>query len=74
MFIDGFESEGAAGEAMHDAMIEAVASTEMICGGKRVLKKTANTWNSKQPFLNGCLDWMIPNLYLGTGCLTKHPL
>ena len=28
MFIDGFESEGAAGEAMHDAMIEAVARFE----------------------------------------------
>ena len=22
--------------------------------------------------LSGCFTWMIPNLYLGNGCLTKH--
>ena len=32
------------------------------------------TWNPKQPFINGCFNWMIPNLYLGNGCFTKHPL
>ena len=30
-------------------------------------------WNPKQPFINGCFNWMIPNLYLGNGCFTKHP-
>ena len=24
-------------------------------------------------FINGCFNWMIPNLYIGNGCLTKHP-
>ena len=32
------------------------------------------TWNSKQPFINGCFSWMIPNLYMENGCFTKHPL
>ena len=31
------------------------------------------TWNSKQPVLYGCFSWMIPNPYMGNGCLTKHP-
>ena len=31
------------------------------------------TWNPKQPFINGCFNWMIPNLYIGNGCFTKHP-
>ena len=26
----------------------------------------------KQPFINGCFNWMIPNLYIGNGCFTKH--
>ena len=30
-------------------------------------------WNPKQPFINGCFNWMIPNLYIGNGCFTKHP-
>ncbi len=30
------------------------------------------TWNPKQPFINGCFNWMIPNLYIGNGCFTKH--
>ena len=25
-----------------------------------------------QPFINGCFNWMIPNLYIGNGCFTKH--
>ena len=29
--------------------------------------------NPKQPFINGCFSWMIPNLYIGNGCFTKHP-
>ena len=32
-----------------------------------------HTWNPKQPFINGCFNWMIPNLYIGNGCLTKQP-
>ncbi len=31
------------------------------------------TWNSKQPVRYGCFNWMIKNLYMGNGCLTKHP-
>ena len=31
------------------------------------------TWNLKHLFVNGCFNWMIPNLYLGNGCFTKHP-
>ena len=31
------------------------------------------TWNSKQPVLYGCFNWMIQNLYMGNGCFTKHP-
>ena len=31
------------------------------------------TWNPKQPFINGCFNWMIPNHYIGNGCFTKHP-
>ena len=23
------------------------------------------SWNPKQPFISGCFDWIIPNLYLG---------
>ena len=30
-------------------------------------------WNPKQPFISGCFNWMIPNLYIGNGCFTKHP-
>ena len=26
-----------------------------------------NTWNPKQPFRNGCFNWMIPNLYIENG-------
>ena len=32
-----------------------------------------NSWNPKQPFINGCFNWMIPNLYIQNGCFTKHP-
>ena len=31
------------------------------------------TWYPKQPFINGCFNWMIPNLYVENGCFTKHP-
>ena len=31
-------------------------------------------WNLKHPFVSACFNWMIPNLYMGNGCLvTKHP-
>ncbi len=26
-----------------------------------------STWNPKQPFRNGCFNWMLCNLYLGNG-------
>ena len=29
--------------------------------------QTIWTWNSKQPFINGSFNWMIPNLYIGNG-------
>ena len=32
-----------------------------------------STWNPKQPFINGCLSWMIPISYIENGCFTKHP-
>ncbi len=32
-----------------------------------------NTWNLKHPFISGCFNWMIPILYIGNGCFTKHP-
>ena len=31
------------------------------------------SWNPKQPFINGCFNWMIPNLYVENGCFTKQP-
>ena len=30
------------------------------------------SWNPKHLFMNGCFNWMIPNLYIGNGCFTKH--
>ena len=30
-------------------------------------------WSSKQPVLNGCFNWMIPNHYMKNWCFTKHP-
>ena len=33
----------------------------------------ATTWNPKQPFTNGCFNWMIPNPDIENGCFTKHP-
>ena len=32
-----------------------------------------STWNLKHLFITGCFNWMIPNLYIGNGCFTKHP-
>ena len=29
--------------------------------------KILTTWNPKHPFINGCFNWMIPNLYIGNG-------
>ena len=26
-----------------------------------------------QPFIKDCFNWMIPYLYIGNGCFTKHP-
>ena len=40
-------------------------------GEKEIWRKS--TWNLKHLFINGCFNWMIPNLYIGNGCFTKHP-
>ena len=39
----------------------------------KVSSQLITTWNPKQPFINGCFNWMIPNLYIENGCFTKHP-
>ena len=39
----------------------------------RIIPGLASAWNPKQPFINGCFNWMIPSLYIGNGCFTKHP-
>ena len=36
------------------------------------LEKKRKPWNPKQPLINGCFNWMIPNLYIGNGGFTKH--
>ena len=36
------------------------------------LYEVIQTWNSKQPVLCCCFSWMIPNLYIGNCCSTKH--
>ena len=36
------------------------------------VKLQGTTWNPKQPFINGCFNWMIPNLYIENGCFTNH--
>ena len=44
------------------------------CGGEDLkFQIYGYTWNPKQPFINGCFNWMIPNLYIENGCFTKHP-
>ena len=30
-------------------------------------------WNPKQPLINGCFNWMIPNLYIGNGWKSPFP-
>ena len=32
------------------------------------------SWNPKHPLISGCFNWMIPILYIGNGCFTKHPI
>ncbi len=36
--------------------------------------KRVDTWNMKHPFIHGCFNWMIPNLYINRKWLeiTKH--
>ena len=31
------------------------------------------TWNPKEPFINGCFNWVILNHYIKNCCFTKHP-
>ena len=40
--------------------------------GGRKYSGCTDTWNPKQPFINGCFSWMIPNLYIENCCFTKH--
>ena len=47
--------------------------TQNLAHSKPVLSLKISTWNPKQPFINGCFNWMIANLYIGNGCFTKHP-
>ena len=48
----------------------------MFTGGSLILHIDIYiyTWYPKQPFLNGCFSWMIPNLYLKELLFTKSPL
>ena len=50
-----------------DYTVKEGVSTEII-GVKILSNETSITWNPKR-----CFNWMIPNLYLGNGCFTKHP-
>ena len=38
-----------------------------------IISHDKGSWNLKHPFINGCFNWMIQNLYIGNGCFTKHP-
>ena len=39
---------------------------------KKKIWPNYTTWSPKQPVINGCFNWMVPNLYIGNGCFTKH--
>ena len=41
-------------------------------GLKTAKKKCIASWNPKQPSINGCFNWMIPNRYVENCCFTKH--
>ena len=45
---------------------------DMICAvnlpfSASQIEKAIATWNPKQLFINGCFNWMIPNLYIENG-------
>ena len=42
-----------------------------MCSTSRLVEQRNSTWYPKQPFLNGCFNWMIPNLYLGDSRFTS---
>jgi len=42
-----------------------------VCSTSGLVKERKSTWYPKQPFVSGCFNWMIPNLYLGNSCLTS---
>ena len=46
----------------------------LLGGGTNRSNRTRLAWNPKQPCFIGCFNWMIPILYIGNGCFTKHPL
>ena len=54
--------------AMREVIWPVTCLTSVLWGSQ-----TLNAWNPKQQFINGCFNWMIPNLYIGNGCFTKHP-
>ena len=41
---------------------------------KESLHVTVSTWNPKQPIINGCFNWIIPNLYIGNGSPFQFPV
>ena len=51
---------------------DCIGKTTRIGIGKTLL--IMSTWNPKHPFISGCFNWMIPILYIGNGCFTKHPI
>ena len=51
-----------------------IAISPCFCGHLSPIGKySIHAWNPKQRFINGCFNWMIPNLYIGNCCFTKHP-
>ena len=41
--------------------------------GSTVLESMSLTWNLKHLFINGCFNWMIPDLCLGNGWKSPFP-
>jgi len=69
-------------EAEFEKVLEKSVAFEYLFGVENFLEvpaskdflSTSYPWNPKQPFIHGCFNWMIPNLYLGNVCFTKNPL
>ena len=52
-------------------MLRQGSSIDLVCVQGN--SENSCTWSSKQPVLNVCFNWMIPNCYMKNGCFTKHP-